>query len=133
MVPQGVLLSTAGLTFCRIGCQEQNDTRMQFSPVLFHQYFHVNPFENVEDPEVIDTKIRTSKIGQQNTRITCCACKMRQGGRFHLEGVIRHLSVKTSLGRVDTPSGAPMQAKADRRGDDLAVTVTQGQRAQCIM
>ena len=33
---------------------------------------------------------------------------------------------------LGTPVGAPLQVKTDRRGDDLAVTVTQGPRAQCI-
>ena len=45
----------------------------------------------------------------------CYECKMRQGGRFHLEDVVYHLSGRdTSLSRVDTPHGVPMQAKADR-------------------
>ena len=58
---------------------------------------------------------------------------MCQGGSFNLEDVVRHLSGRdTSLGRVDTPYGVPMQAKADCRGDDLAVAVAQGQRAQVI-
>ena len=30
---------------------------------------------------------------------------------------------------MDTLSGVPMQAKADRRADDFAVTVAQSQRA----
>ena len=55
---------------------------------------------------------------------------MRQSGRFHLEDVVCHLPGRdTSLSRVDTPYGAPMQAKANHSGDDLAVTVTWGQWA----
>ena len=58
---------------------------------------------------------------------------MSQGVRFHLEHVISHLCGKNAtLSRVNTPNGIPLQAEADRRGYDLAVTVTQGQRAQCI-
>ena len=58
---------------------------------------------------------------------------MRQGGRFHLEDVVCHLSGRdTSLSRVETPHGVPMQAKAARRGDDLAVTIPLGQWTQCI-
>ena len=77
--------------------------------------------------------MRTSNMGQNNTGITCCGCRMRHSGPFHLEEVTRHLSGRgTSLGRVNTPNGTPMQAQADRRGDDLAVTVTRGQRAQRI-
>ena len=56
---------------------------------------------------------------------------MSQGGRLHLEDVISHLSGRNaSLRRAETPDGVPMQTEADRRGDDLAVTVTQGERAQ---
>ena len=50
---------------------------------------------------------------------------MRQGGRFHLEDVVCHLSGRdTSLSWVDTPHQIPMQAKAGIRGDDLAVGST---------
>ena len=96
---------------------------------LTDKHWQLCLFENVEDSGVIDTEIRTSETGQENSEITCCACGMCHCGRFHLKDVLRHLSGRnTSLSRVDTPSGVFVQAKADRRGDVLAVTFTQGQR-----
>ena len=78
----------------------------------------------MEDPGVIDTRIRTGEIRQEDTRITC------QGSRLHLEDVIGHVPGRDgSLSRVYAFDGVPMQAEAYRRGDDLAVTVTQGQQA----
>ena len=89
--------------------------------------------ENVEDPGVIHTGIRTGKIGLKDTGLTCSACHMSQACRFHLEDVVNNFSGRdASLSQVDTPNGVPMLAEADRRGDDLAVTVTQGQQAQSI-
>ena len=49
--------------------------------------------------------------------------------RLHLEDVIGHLPGRNaSLSRVDAYNGIPMQAKAYRRGNGLAITITQGQR-----
>ena len=98
------------------------------APELLNEPGLICLFENVEDPGVIDTWICTGKIGQENTRFTRSARDVCQGGRFHLEDVILHLSGRdTSPSRADTPNGVLMQAKADRRGDHLSVTVTQGQ------
>ena len=58
---------------------------------------------------------------------------MGQGSHLHLEDVISHLPGRdASLSRADASSGIPVQAEAYRCGDDLAVTITQSERAQCI-
>ena len=55
---------------------------------------------------------------------------MDHGNRLNLEDVIGHLPGRdASLSKVYASNGIPMQAEAYRRGDDLAVTNTQGQRA----
>ena len=54
---------------------------------------------------------------------------MGQGSRLHLKDVIGQLLRRdASLSRVDASDGIPMQGEAYRSGDDLAVTITQGQR-----
>ena len=50
---------------------------------------------------------------------------MCQGSRLNLEDVIGHLPGRdASLSWVYTSDGVPMQAKAHRRSDNLAVTIT---------
>ena len=71
----------------------------------------------MEGPGVIDTKIRHPKSVKRirESRVA-----------HHLEDVICHLSGRdTSLSRVDTLCGVPMQAKADR----LQSPFRQGQQA----
>ena len=56
-----------------------------------------------------------------------------RSSRLHLEDVIGHLLGRdASLGRVDESYGVPKQTKAKSCGDDLAVTITLGERAQDI-
>ena len=58
---------------------------------------------------------------------------MHRGSRLNLEHVIGRLPGRDeSLSWVYASDGVPMQAKAYRRGDDLAVTITQGQRTSRI-
>ena len=90
-------------------------------------------FKDVEIPGVVDARICSSKVRQKDTRISRGACHMRQGNRLNLEGVIGQLPGRdASLSRVYASDGVPMQATPYRRGDDLAVTITQGQRTSRI-
>ena len=52
---------------------------------------------------------------------------MHLGGRFNLENVVRHLSGRdTPLRWMFASHGIPLKASADRRGKNLAITITQG-------
>ena len=54
---------------------------------------------------------------------------MGQSSRLNIADVIGHLRGRdASLSKVYASDGIPKQAKAYRRSDDLAVTITQGQQ-----
>ena len=58
---------------------------------------------------------------------------MRQSRRFNLKDVVRHLHGRdASLRWMYTSHGVPLKESADRRGKNLTITITQGQRSQCI-
>ena len=53
---------------------------------------------------------------------------MLQGSRFHLEDVVRHLVGRdASLRWMKTSHGLPVKASADRRLENLAITIAQCQ------
>ena len=94
-----------------------------------HKYFCL--FKNAKDLEVIDARILTSKICHKNTRITRGTCDVGTGSSLDLGNVIGHLPRRdTSLSRVYASNGILLQAEAYRSGDDLGVTVAQGQRTK---
>ena len=58
---------------------------------------------------------------------------MRRGRGFNLENVVRHLSRRdTSLGWMFSSHGVPFKASANRRGKNLAITITQGYKKQRV-
>ena len=57
------------------------------------------------------------------------ARNMRQGSRFNLKDVVRHLPGRdASLRWMHTSHGVPVKASANRRGENLAITIAQSQR-----
>ena len=75
----------------------------------------------MEDPGVVCS----GEVRQGDTRLLRGARHMRQGSGFIREHVIGRLPGRdASLRRMYASDGVPMQAKAHRRGDSLAITMT---------
>ena len=65
--------------------------------------------------EWFDTWVGSGKV---HTRLLRGACNMRQGSRFNLEDVVRHLFGRdASLRWMYTSLGVPLKASANRRGE----------------
>ena len=79
----------------------------------------------MKNPGVVDAGVCSSEVRQEDTRLLRGARHIRHMRHFNLEDVFGHLPGRdASLSQVYASYGVPMQAKAYRRGDDLAVTIT---------
>ena len=81
--------------------------------------------KHMENPGMIDAGICGGKIRQWDTRFMWCTRNMRQGSRSNLKDVVRHLPGRdASLRWMYTSYGVPLKASANRRGENLAITIT---------
>ena len=77
----------------------------------------------MKDPGVVDAGACSGKVRQEAD--SCGA----HGSRLNLKNVVSHLLGRdTSLRWMYTSAGVIVKAKAHRRGDNLAITITQRQR-----
>ena len=82
---------------------------------------------------MVDAGACSGDVRQKDTRLLCGACLVRQGSRFNHKDVIGHLTGRDApLSRVYASDGVPMQAKAYRRGDNLAIIITVSTDVVCL-
>ena len=76
----------------------------------------------MEDPGVVDAGVSTGKARHGDDRSLRGTYYMRQGSRLNFKNVV------VCLCWMNTSVGVPVKATTNRRGDILAIAVTQRQR-----